>query len=327
MKTMTKTALIAAGLVASSATWAVGTDAGAIISNTATATFDDPVTGNSGTTSATAPDITVAELINVNVTANDATPVETQPGDTDQVLTYTVTNTGNGTEAFTLDAANLAGDDIDTDTLTIYADTDNDGVFNPANDTPVTADVVLDADEDITIFVVGDIPAAGVTGEQADVELTATSATPGVDGAAPGTLIPGQGTNTPSGAVVGTNPTDSDTGTFQIGEIITDSTVDITKAIESRVDPFGGTTDVPGTVVTYLITVTAINGDVDNLVVADTIPLDLTYVAESVTVDAVAATDVADADAVEVNGADVVVTLGTVTENTTIEIRLDAEIN
>ena len=126
---------------------------------------------------------------------------------------------------------------------------------------------------------------------------------------------------------MGTNPTDSDTGTFQIGEIITDSTVDITKAIESRVDPFGGTTDVPGTVVTYLITVTAINGDVDNLVVADTIPLDLTYVAESVTVDAVAATDVADADAVEVNGADVVVTLGTVTENTTIEIRLDAEIN
>lgn len=327
MKTMTKTALIAAGLVASSATWAVGTDAGAIISNTATATFDDPVTGNSGTTSATAPDITVAELINVNVTANDTTPVETQPGDTDQVLTYTVTNTGNGTEAFTLDAANLAGDDIDTDTLTIYADTDNDGVFNPANDLPVTADVVLDADEDITIFVVGDIPAAGVTGEQADVELTATSATPGVDGAAPGDLLPGQGTNTSAGAVVGTNPTDSDTGTFQIGEIITDSTVDITKSIESRVDPFGGTTDVPGTVVTYLITVTAINGDVDNLVVADTIPLDLTYVAESVTVDTVAATDIADTDAVEVNGADVVVSLGTVTENTTIEIRLDAEIN
>jgi uncharacterized repeat protein (TIGR01451 family) len=327
MKTMTKTALIAAGLVASSATWAVGTDAGAIISNTATATFDDPTTGNTGTTSATAPDITVAELINVNVTADDATPVSTQPGDTDQVLTYTVTNTGNGTEAFTLDAANLAGDDLDADNITIYADTDNDGVFNPANDLPVTADIVLDADEDVTIFVVGDIPATGVTGEEADVSLTATSATPGVAGATPGTLIPGQGTNTPSGAVVGNNPTDTDTGTFVVGEILTDATVDITKAIESREDPFGGTTDIPGTVVTYLITVTAKLGDVNNLVVADTIPLDLTYVANSVTVDSVATTDAADADTVEVTGADVAVSLGTVTQDTTIEIRLQATIN
>lgn len=327
MKTITKTALLAAGLVASSATWAVGTDAGSIISNTATATFDDPITGNSGTTSADAPDITVAELINVNVTADDATPVSTQPGDTDQVLTFTVTNTGNGTEAFTLDAANLAGDDIDADSITIYADTDGDGVFNPANDQPVTADLVLDADEDIKIFVVGDIPATGVTGEKADVELTATSATPGVAGATPGTLIPGQGTNTPSGAVVGTNPSDSDTGTFQVGVIVTDATVEITKVIEARVDPFGGTTDVPGTVVTYLITVTAKRGDVNNLVVADTIPLDLTYVANSVTIDSATTTDVADADAVEVTGADVAVTLGTVTQDTTIEIRLDAEIN
>lgn len=327
MKTITKTALLAAGLVASSATWAVGTDAGSIISNTATATFDDPITGNSGTTSADAPDITVAELINVNVTADDTTPVSTQPGDTDQVLTFTVTNTGNGTEAFTLDAANLAGDDIDADSITIYADTDGDGVFNPANDQPVTADLVLDADEDIKIFVVGDIPATGVTGETADVELTATSATPGVAGATPGTLIPGQGTNTPSGAVVGTNPSDSDTGTFQVGVIVTDATVEITKVIEARVDPFGGTTDVPGTVVTYLITVTAKRGDVNNLVVADTIPLDLTYVANSVTIDSATTTDVADADAVEVTGADVAVTLGTVTQDTTIEIRLDAEIN
>ncbi|MEK9765902.1 MAG: hypothetical protein VW274_05430, partial [Thalassolituus sp.] len=249
MKTITKTALLAAGLVASSASWAVGTDAGSIISNTATATFDDPTTGNTGRTSATAPDITVAELINVNVTAEDSTGVETQPGDNNQALEFTVTNTGNGTEAFTLDATNLVGDTQDADNITIYLD-NGDGVFNPATDTPVTTDLVLDADESATIFVVGDIPATALTGEQADVELTATSATPGVAGATPGTLIPGQGTNTPSGAVVGTNSSDSDTSFFVVGEISTDATVDITKVIEGRVDPFGGTTDVPGTVVT-----------------------------------------------------------------------------
>lgn len=326
MKTLTKTALLTAGLLASTASWAAGTDAGSVISNTATATFDDPATGNSGTTSATAPDITVAELINVNVTAENTVPVEGQPGDTDQVLEFTVTNTGNGTEAFTLDATNLAGDDIDADNVTVYLD-DGDGVFNPATDTPVTADIVLDADEAATIFVVGDLPVDATTGQQANVELTATSATPGVDGAAPGTLIPGQGTNTPAGAVVGENPTDSDSATLQVGEIVTDATVAITKTIESRVDPFGGTTDVPGTVVTYLITVTPENGPVDNLVVADSIPLDLTLVPGSVTIDTVAKTDAAGDDEVDVAGADVTVTLGTVAQDTTVEIRLEAEIN
>ncbi|MEC8443243.1 MAG: hypothetical protein VXZ05_03465, partial [Pseudomonadota bacterium] len=226
----------------------------------------------------------------------------------------------------TLDATNLTGDDIDADNVTVYLD-DGDGVFNPATDTPVTTDIVLDADEAATIFVVGDLPVDATTGQQAEVELTATSATPGVDGAAPGTLIPGQGTNTPAGAVVGENPTDSDSATLQVGEIVTDATVAITKTIESRVDPFGGTTDVPGTVVTYLITVTPENGPVDNLVVADSIPLDLTLVPGSVTIDTVAKTDAAGDDEVDVAGADVTVTLGTVAQDTTVEIRLEAEIN
>lgn len=326
MKTMTRAALLTAGLVATSATWAAGTDAGAIISNTATATYDDPATGNSGTTSATAPEITVAELINVNVTAENTTPVETQPGDANQVLEFTITNTGNGTEAFTLAASNLAGDDFDADSVTVYIDSNNDGVFN-TGDQPVTADVVLDADESATIFVVGNIPGTAATGDQANLDLTATSATPGAATATPGTLLPGQGTNTSAGAVVGTAVTDTDTGTFQVGALVTDAFVDIDKSIESRVDPFGGTTDIPGTVVTYLITATATNGDVNNLVIADSIPLALTLVANSVTIDGVAKTDVAGDDEVDVSGADVAVNLGTLTENTTVEIRLQAEIN
>jgi uncharacterized repeat protein (TIGR01451 family) len=326
MKTISKIALLTAGLAASTAAWAAGTDAGAIITNTATATFDDPTTGNTGSTSATAPDITVAELINVNVTAENTVPVETQPGGANQVLEFTVTNTGNGTEAFTLTAANLAGDDFDAESVTVYLDSNNDGVFN-AGDQVVTADLVLDADESATVFIVGNIPGTAATGQQAELELTATSATPGAATAAPGTLLPGQGTNTPAGAVVGTAVTDTDTGTFVVGTLVTDAYVDLDKSIESRQDPFGGTTDIPGTVVTYLITATAINGDVNNLVVADSIPLSMTLVADSVTIDGAAKTDVAGDDEVDVAGSDVSVTLGTLTENTTVEIRLQAEIN
>jgi len=326
MKTISKIALLTAGLAASTAAWAAGTDAGAIITNTATATFDDPTTGNTGSTSATAPDITVAELINVNVTAENTVPVETQPGDANQVLEFTVTNTGNGTEAFTLTADNLPGDDFDTDNVTVYLDTNNDGVFN-SGDQPVTADVVLDADESATVFIVGNIPATAATGQQSELELTATSATPGAATSAPGTLLPGQGTNTPAGAVVGTAVTDTDTGTFVVGALIVDAYVDLDKSIESRVDPFGGTTDIPGTVVTYLITATAVNGDVNNLVVADSIPLSMTLVENSVTINGAPKTDVAGDDEVDVAGSDVSVDLGTLTENTTVEIRLQAEIN
>ncbi|MEK9765901.1 MAG: hypothetical protein VW274_05425, partial [Thalassolituus sp.] len=71
----------------------------------------------------------------------------------------------------------------------------------------------------------------------------------------------------------------------------------------------------------------AVNGSVDNLVVADTIPLAMTLVADSVTIDGAAKTDVAGDDEVDVSGADVAVTLGTVAQDTTIEIRLQAEIN
>ena len=53
----------------------------------------------------------------------------------------------------------------------------------------------------------------------------------------------------------------------------------------------------------------------------------MTLVADSVTIDGAAKTDLAGDDEVDVAGSDVSVTLGTLTENTTVEIRLQAEIN
>jgi uncharacterized repeat protein (TIGR01451 family) len=331
MKTIVKGALLFAGIISASATWAIGTPAGTKITNTAVATFDDPATGTTGVTTSDAAELTVLELISVNVTAENVTPVTTNAGDTAQVLTYTVTNTGNGSEAFALDATNLAGDQFDAENIKVYVDTDGDGVFS-AGDQLLTSgsSINLDANSSNpakTIFVVVDIPAGATTiGDTAKIQLEATSDTPGASTAAPGDLLVGAGTGV-SDAVVGNNVTDTASATFTIGAEPTTATVNISKTIAGRVDPFGGTTDVPGTVVTYQIDVEVVGGDVDNLVITDAIPTNMTYVAGTLTLDAAAQTDADDVtDNSNVTAGAVTVTLGTVTSGTSYVIQLQAEI-
>ena len=101
---------------------AAGTAAGATISNTASASYNDNG-GNSVTVPSNTVDIKVDELIDVTVTSNDPGDVATVPGGTSQVLSFTVTNIGNGSETFTL-ASNgaVGGDQYDPTTTSIVID-------------------------------------------------------------------------------------------------------------------------------------------------------------------------------------------------------------
>ena len=103
------------------------------------------------------------------------------PGATSQVLTYQVTNTGNGTEAFTLSADTArTGDDFDTVFEQIVLDTNDNGVYDPGVDTiytPGTNDPSLAADESVTVFILSEIPAAANDAERAEVELSAVALT------------------------------------------------------------------------------------------------------------------------------------------------------
>ena len=91
--------------------YAGGVSAGTLIENTATATYDDgdgPRTINSNTVT-----VRVDELLDVTVTSLDSGPIGAAVGE--QVLTFEVTNQGNGPEAFTLTAnPAVAGNDLDT---------------------------------------------------------------------------------------------------------------------------------------------------------------------------------------------------------------------
>lgn len=287
---------------------AAGTAAGATISNTASASYNDNG-GNPVTVPSNTVDIKVDELIDVTVTSNDPGDVATVPGGTSQVLSFTVTNIGNGSETFTL-ASNgaVGGDQYDPTTTSIVIDSNGNGVYDAGVDTVYTAgvnDPVLAADASVTVFVLSTTPIATNDGDRGIATLTATSNT---GTGAPGTSIAGAGQGG-GDAVIGSSGGDGvDDGTY----LVQQATVAFAKT-QSVVDPFGGSKVVPGSIITYTLVATISGtGSVSSLAITDAIPAATTYQAGTLTLQAAGLTDATDADAGEFSGTGIAVRPGAV---------------
>ena len=295
---------IAAALVTTPA-HAGGVKAGTLIENTASATYDGgagPVTIPSNTIT-----VKVDELLDVTVTSRDSGPVSAAPGSA--VLTFELTNTGNGPEAYTLTAnPAVAGNDFDTTVNGIAVDTNGNGVYDPGVDEMLTGPATtaaIAADASLTVFVLVTIPGGVADGDQSDVSLLAEAVT---GTGAPGTAFAGQGAGGGNAIVGSTGANATATGSLSVG--ITD--VDLIKSATVR-DPFGGTGIVPGATITYAIRAEVRgSGSVSDLVVTDAAPADTTYVAGSLKLDGATLTDAADADAGRSGTSGISVDLGTV---------------
>lgn len=313
LKRALHTLLIAAAAVAAGPALAAGTPAGTAITNSASANYSvngtpaPPVTGSVT--------ITVDELISVRLTP-PATPASVATPDANKPLVFVVTNVGNGQESFTLTPGyTVPGDAFDPtagSVGTLFVDVNGDGQYTAGTDTPITAPVTLNPDQSLQVLLVANIPSGQAEGSQGKATLTAVSTTPGAAGAAPGTVLTGQGTNGVD-AMVGVGPggaTDSGaddigTGIFQIGS----SLVKLAKALLAVTDPFGNACTVtggnqsgclvPGATLEYRITVTVTSAAAamaQNLAITDNVPANTTYVAGSIRVNGSARTDAADAD-------------------------------
>jgi uncharacterized repeat protein (TIGR01451 family) len=320
IKPLFATSLVA-GFTLSSPAQAEGVSAGTLIENTATATYED----GEGSRSVDSNTVTVRvdELLDVTVTSLDSGPIGAEPGTA--VLTYEVTNKGNGPEAYLLTAnPAVAGNDFDTVVVGIAVDTNGNGTYDPGVDAILTAPEttsVLAADQALTVFVIVTVPDGAVDTQASDVELVAQAAT---GTGAPGTSFVGQGVDG-GDAIVGTTGADgSAIGSLQVGI----TTVDLNKSVVLR-DPFGGTGAVPGSVATFTITATvAGSGSVDALVVTDAIPDGTTYSAGTLTLDGNPLTDAAGDDAGAAADADGIrVDLGTVAGGTVHAITFDVTID
>jgi uncharacterized repeat protein (TIGR01451 family) len=212
---------------------------------------------------------------------------------------FTVTNTGNGSEAFQL-AINsiIGGDDFDPvpSATPIYFDTDASGGFSVGDTAYVlgTNDPVLAADASVDVLILNDIPGSVLNGQIGRSELTADSLT---GTGAPGDAFPGLG-DFGTDAVLGTTGGSGiDTGEYIVGDV----QISILKSV-SVLNQFGGTEPIPGATLTYTVTVEVTNsGTATNSVFSDPIPADTTYVPGSITVNTVVLTDIIDLDAGELD--------------------------
>ncbi|MFU7528121.1 hypothetical protein [Qipengyuania sp. ASV99] len=315
------TASVAVLFTLSAPAYAEGVSAGTLIENTATATFDGgdgPQTVDSNTVV-----VRVDELLDVTVTSLDSGPIGAVPGEA--VLTYEVTNQGNGPEAFELIAnPAVAGNDFDVTLVSIAVDTNGNGTYDPGVDEILTAPQTtqsLAADETLTVFVIVSVPDTVVDGQASDIELTARAVTGTGE---PGTSFAGQGVDG-GDAIVGTTGAD---GTARGSLLVGITSVDLTKTV-SLLDPFGGDSAVPGTVATFTIVANvAGSGSVDDLVVTDIIPDGTTYASETLSLDGAALTDASGDDAGEASDASgISVALGTVSGGATHTITFDVTID
>ena len=285
---------------------AAGTRAGSTISNTASASYD---TGGGPTTiDSNRVDLLVDELLDVTVDSSNPADVPTTPGATGQVLTFSVTNNGNGVEAFRLSTmANGGGDNYDPVVTQIYID-NGDGLFDASTDTPYTAganDPSLNPDASVTVFVVATTPASVVDGNRGTVSLVA-AATTGTG--APGTSFAGRGEGGGDAVVGSTGADGQDVGAY----VVSAATVTLVKS--AVVTNSLGTTDpIPGATITYTIVATvAGSGSVNGLAITDNIPANTTYVPGSITLGGASLSDAVDADAGDFNSTRINVSLGTV---------------
>ncbi|MEM7779864.1 MAG: hypothetical protein AAF697_05675 [Pseudomonadota bacterium] len=300
---------------------AEGVSAGTLIENIATATYED----GDGTQTVDSNTVTVRvdELLDVTVASLDSGAIGAAPGEA--VLTFEVTNTGNGPEAFELTANSVvAGNDFDTTVTALFVDTNGNSVFDPGVDTELTAPQTtpeLAADEAITVFVVVEVPAGAVDGEASDVELLAEAVT---GTGSPGTTFAGQGVDGSDAIVGATGADDSAIGSLIVGI----TTVDLTKSV-AIADQFGGTGAIPGSTATFTIVATISgSGTVSDLVVTDAIPDGTTYAAGSLTLDSGALTDTSGDDAGEASDSSgISVDLGTVAGGTVHSITFDVTID
>lgn len=277
---------------------AAGTAAATTIANTALVSFtlgSDPTP-----LTVTASDsFEVLEVIDVVLVWQDAANVPVNSPHSDRILTFVLTNTGNGPEGFDLTAVDaLGGDQFDPAIQSLWIETNGTAGLQ-SDDTLYTGSLTLAADEAVLVYALSNIPAGYGDGDRGDLQVNALASTPGAAGQDPGTELVGAGVSGVAAVVGATRAEDQAVASYAVAT----ASVDLVKSIARIADLQGGDRPSSGARVTYRILVdVAGSGIAQGLVVADPIPADMSYVAGSMRLDGVPQTDNADADNGDFNG-------------------------
>lgn len=258
--------LITAALLLAGFGSAVGTPAGTAISNTATLDLNDGVTTT--TITSTPVVVNVQQVYNVTVSPDGtaAAPGQTTnafPGQA-ATLTYTVTNTGNGTDTINLNALTAGGSASGANIVGLFVETNGTPGFQQGADLAVTSLTNVAADDSRVVYLRYTVPNGTTGGSAAGAShLLNVTATSNGDGTKTDTNNVGQVTvnsvidmslssaapqNVTAGATATFNHTFTNTGNVAL----TPADVAATTALTST-DKSGATIPNPFTV-TYTVT-------------------------------------------------------------------------
>jgi hypothetical protein len=284
------------------------TPAGTTISNQALLRFT--VQNSVGEIQSNATSFTVVQLLGVAVTSQDAAEVGVNSPDLGRVLTFRVSNIGNGTESYRLSRDDaVLGDQFDP----IAPTTAGAGVYlenglqpgfqasGPNADTPYIAgsnDPQISAGDGRIVYLASAMPAGQAYQDSARSRLMANSAQSDVLGKAPGTGLPPLGSSKLD-RVVGLSRGQADaTGAYRVTGVQTS----LVKTVVKVLDPRGGSTVMPGAVLTYrLVSEMRGVGSASSFNISDGLPAQVRYKSGTLTVNGTAQTDAADADFSEVD--------------------------
>jgi uncharacterized repeat protein (TIGR01451 family) len=260
----------------------------------------------------------VAQLLDVAVTSQDASDVGVNSPDVGRVLTFRVSNIGNGTETYRLSRADaLPGDQFDPVPSSVlvanlYLENGLQPGFQasgPYADIPYAVgsnDPVMPAATERTVYVVSTIPTGQAHLDGGRSQLVATSAQADVPGKLPGTGLPALNTVSQERVVGLSSGQAHATGTYRVTGLQTT----MLKTVAKVVDPQGGSTLMPGAVITYrLVTDIRGNGTASSVMVSDALPAQVRYKSGTLHLNGVVQTDAADSDASQVDVAAVPQTL------------------
>ncbi|HYI48471.1 MAG TPA: hypothetical protein VEX35_08410 [Allosphingosinicella sp.] len=275
--------------------FAAGTPAGSTITNNVSVAYQ--VGGVSQTGLSASNSFTVDRKVNFTVAEDGNATTVVSPGQLAAVTSFVVTNTSNAPLDFGLAATNRSGgtaahggtDNFDVSNLRIYADTNNDGDYDPGTDVLITYLDQIAADASARVFVVADVPLGRSTNDVAGVRLTGTAAEATAAGSQGAVVTQTAGANTAGVDTVFADTVSADGNIARDGihfdeDDYTILAAALTATKSSRVisDPLNGTTNpkmIPGAVVEYCITVANGSGGAAaaNVAISDTLPATTAY--------------------------------------------------
>ncbi len=279
---------------ASTASWALGTDAGTLITNTATLSFEIDGAAQPIVESASA--ITrVDERLDVATVSRDGGLVLISSPSRQGVLSFDVTNTGNGDEVFRLVVdTDVDEGGFDPELVQLYIESNGIPGLQSGNGGDLvyvggTDDPLIGSDETIVVYVELNVPDSLPGADEGSVRLSAVAGTfvqalgvthPDDTGfPVPGATFPGLGDRSVD-VVVGLShepraSTVSAVGTLQVDGPI----VSMHKTALAVSDGTGGSRVISGAEITYELAVQVVGtGSVGQLVLTDQLPPELAYV-------------------------------------------------